>query len=336
MPDPKKSHEQKIRTLFSTLATSDLGHYLKIGGFSLLGLLAINIHGWIKRGWVFPDHTTITESVMIFPASYLFTLPFSFLLLIRALNRQEKIQTRFSLGVLIASLVLFIIGFNINAKKHDDIAAIFLATSIVLGLFIMVPFLAFCHRVRSSPVLGAVAAFGSCVSCLYNLFDTFLFERLCQSTAFVVYCMLHSIGFQIGVNVSDGENVRLFSRYYMLAVYRPCSGIEGIFMFQFLLSAILMFDWPIFRRMHLIEMYLVGFLYMFLVNCLRIASLFTIAYFASMPDASEAMQEWRGAPKQMFHSFAGQIYYFIAFTVFAMIVYKRAIRAAAKARAVRQ
>ena len=147
----------------------------------------------------------------------------------------------------------------------------------------------------------------------------------------------------VGVDVGQG-NLRIYdtlhpikmmvlSKYFVVEVYRTCSGLEGMSLFIFLLSIIFLLDWRIFRQVRILEIYLIGILYMFFINAVRIASVFSVGYHAWDPAASGFAKSLRGAPIELFHSFVGHIYYLTAFAIFAAIMYRRCIKYLEKSKA---
>jgi exosortase/archaeosortase family protein len=242
--------------------------------------------------------------------------------MLSTLEKERKLTEIFSYKMCFASILCFLAASWLNVFHHWQVIATIAFSGTTCGLFVFVPcseFLGMARRRRKLSMIALIAA-SSCF--LYNMFDYYLFESLCKSSGLFIYWVMHGLGFEVGVSLGDGKNVTLSSPYFTIQVHRSCSGIEGMFLFQFLLSSIILIDWPVFESSSLIEFYLAGFIYMFAVNCLRIASIFSLGYFASKPDASQFMKSLRGLPIKMFHSFAGEIYYLIAFVIFASLLYK--------------
>src|SRR5258706_13246147 len=103
----------------------------------------------------------------------------------------------------------------------------------------------------------------------------------------------------------------LGSANFAVQLQPPCSGLEGIFLFMFLLSGMILLDWQWFKRFRLLDIYLVAIVFMFFVNALRITVYVIIGHWANAPDAGEFAQSLGDLPLAMFHSLAGGVLYLI-------------------------
>src|SRR5262249_26340809 len=111
-----------------------------------------------------------------------------------------------------------------------------------------------------------------------------------------------------------------------LRLYPACSGLEGVFLFYFLLAAMMLIDWRLFSSRRVLAYFLIAFIYMFFLNAFRITALFMVGDCAWRPDASAFAVSFRDWPLMMFHDWVGWLVYLSAFLLFAAIVYLRLMR----------
>ena len=326
-----------IDAIKQAFAASDMAGYLKIASLSALGLGLLLIFSWTPRTtfvWV-PRHFIPVGRgwswfVITFPVSHLLSIPAAFVLWLYAWRRDYTFTMRFSFTAFLASYIGFMVAAGLNASQYRSTVMCFALLGTLAGLAVFIDIKQLLRPAMQDWKLTLIALLTASISALYNLLENQTWERLCRSTASMVYWLLHSFGFEIGLTIGSDKNhipiTTISSKAFVLQVYRPCSGMEGIFLFLFLLSAIFVIDWPLFKRSRIIEIYLIGIIYMFLVNVLRIASLYALGYFAWQPDASAFMQSLRATPIEIFHSVAGEIYDFIAFVFFALVLYRNAAK----------
>lgn len=155
----------------------------------------------------------------------------------------------------------------------------------------------------------------------YKLISIILWRHLCRATGIVV---AHILAFSDpGIAVINTPGVIILSApHFQLRLFDGCSGIEGMFLFAFLLSTLLLFDWPLFRARDCLWLYLAGLLGVFFLNAIRITALFLLGVWAWRPDAGPLAIASRDLPLTLFHSFAGWALYLAAFAVFAMWLYR--------------
>ncbi len=71
--------------------------------------------------------------------------------------------------------------------------------------------------------------------------------------------------------------------HFTVIIYPGCSGMEGVFIFCFLFSVILLLDWHLFSKWHVFEIYAWGMMYMLMwIN--------TFAYYLFF---SSSQLDWR-------------------------------------------
>ena len=167
-----------------------------------------------------------------------------------------------------------------------------------------------------------VAFIGASEAFNYYWLQETLWIKICGWVAQVAYSFLHLWGMDITYN-SRGDHFTLFSPYFQIRIYADCSGVEGIFLFNFMLSAIFLLTTGIcLLKRRILVYYLLGIIYMFCINILRISAYFAFGYWAYRPDAWGLMQVTRGVPLYLFHTYVGWILYLIAFRIFALCLYR--------------
>ncbi len=297
-------------------------YYLTIGSIMLSGLLLLQIMQWLNM----PTLKLSSDDILWFtaPSLYFLSFPIAFLFLIYALREKKRFAISFSPVACAVSVVCFMLSAGLNIKTYHSAVAILSFSGCVAGAFVFINFREFITQALVDKRQSSVALIGASASAIYSIMDNYLWQRISYSSANTSQWLLELMNMEMksGVHKNGKElAATLYSDYFTLIVYRPCSGLEGIFLFIFLLSIAVLFDWKILKRIKLIETYLIGFIFMYLGNVLRIVSLFLLGHFAHAPDASPQLAYMRGLPSHIFHSFIGQIYYVIIFMIFAKLLY---------------
>jgi exosortase/archaeosortase family protein len=307
--------------------------YAKIISFPLTGMLTLLITTWINRGFIEPEGDKWATLIITSPTCYVLTLPAAFLIWLHTMRGDQPLKPYFSLPAALLSLWGFTAaaGFRFlkDIELHEFCSIVFAIYGTLAGLFVSVSFEECRGYAQQQKGRTVLAVFAAATAALYRIFDEKLWYHMCHSSGLVVYWMLHA--FHVPINITAMEdNIMLFSQHFTMHLHGPCSGLEGVFIFMFLLSVLMMIDWPLFKRLPVLEIYLLGFIYMFFMNTLRIASLFLIGYRAMEPDASAFMHSMRDAPLQVFHSLAGAVYYMVASGIFLSVLYKKAVTGTVK------
>lgn len=180
---------------------------------------------------------------------------------------------------------------------------------------------------RLSPGAALIAGFAACCAKLYYAFSREFWELMCRHSALLVEKMLWLTTIDVQVRARIGRPIIVKSDDFTLRIFKPCSGLEGIFLFYFLLCLVLLIDWKLFVGRRWWLYFVVGGFYMFFFNGLRIVSLFVLGHWAWQPDATPFQISLRGQPLEIFHSFVGWTYYLIAFSLFTSVIYRHASRA---------
>jgi len=301
--------------------------YLSIGCVVLAGMLTLFFFQWASEGrWMLKAHSRVVElSAQFLP------VPFAFLAWVYVMERMEKFKLSFSPVFCILSMECF---FAVQmARPWYDLSQWLLGAAIIAGFFVLVPFMEAMRRIWQQPRPAFVALFAATAAFNYYALLRSVWEIMCTGTANVVYGVMKLFGYNVGMRVeflrSEGVGrsvIRISSPDFGVLVFPDCSGLEGIFLFGFLLSVMLLLDWELFKRKSILLLYAFGAVYMFFMNALRIFVFFSIGYWAYRPGAWEWMQSLRGAPIMLFHSYIGWVFYLIAFGVFAWWMYRSAGR----------
>jgi len=323
------SNLKKIKDSYHRIMPPSLGpglpYYLRVGFVPVMGLIVLLALKWIERGYIQPFEDDGGIDFVPAPVIYLLSLPAGFLFWLYALREEKHFALSFSPIAALLSAAGFIIAASLKMTTHHwEITACALAACIA-GCFIFISFKEFYrHAFRDQcKALIALIAMGS--SAAYSAMDYHMWQRMAFSAASSSKWLLEIFGIDITASVTKHKGqhsaATLTSENFTILVYQPCSGLEGIFLFTFLLSIVILLDWKLFKGIHFIETYLIGFIFMYLANVLRISSLFVFGHIAHAPDASPLLASMQGMPVHIFHSFIGQIYYLLVFMVFAYILY---------------
>lgn len=298
-------------------------YYLTIGSITFAGLLVMQIARWINA----QNIEQTSDGIVWFtaPSLYFLSLPIAFLFWIYALRDVHRFTLSFSLPACIASVIGFMLASGLDLKEHHALVIIFSLLGCLAGCFTFISWQAFRHYAFRDERMTCVAIIGMFASGMYCVMDSYMWERMAYSAALSSKFVLELLGLDMDIGVY--KRIKLYpatvlsSDNFTIMVYQPCSGLEGIFLFIFLLSLVLLLDWKMFLNLRLIETYLIGFIFMYVANILRIVSLFTLGHNANAPDASPLMASMKGLPMHIFHSFVGQLYYILAFMVFTHVLY---------------
>ncbi len=303
-----------------------LRYYLTIGNVPIMGILMLIILKWVARGCINPENCVPIGEYSYFssPGVYLLSIPGAFIFWVYSLRDHVVLSLQPSIPTALLSMVCFMIAASLDIKTYMAAAIITGAAGSVIGCFAYLDCRKFCRHAFAERRRTIVAMIGTGSSAAYALCDRLLWEKMCQATAASCEWLLRTLGYTISVGVTMDDSKQaatLTSEYFTVIVYKACSGIEGVFLFTFLLSLVLLMDWKLLKKLHLIETYLIGFIFMYGMNVLRITSLFLVGHYAYMPNASPLMASMQGFPLHAFHSAVGQVYYFLAFMLFSSVMY---------------
>jgi exosortase/archaeosortase family protein len=200
----------------------------------------------------------------------------------------------------------------------------FLAIAIITGLFVLAPFAECLRRAIHNPRLTFTAFVAGSAVCNYYWLMNTLWSLMCGWTTKMVYAILHFCGANVNVKATiHNHQFQLASPYFNIVIYPPCNGLEGIFLFVFMLSVLFIFDWRYFADRSILRLYIGGIAYMFIVNALRISAFFTLGYWAYNPGAWEWVRAFQAAPLVLFHTYAGWVVYLGAFCAFVNYLYAK-------------
>lgn len=281
-----------------------------------------------------PEGPRFSLTRIVHPESLL-PVPFAFFMWFWLMDCEQEfhLKPRWLTGA--ASLLLMAIAADPADHVHGPGQAAALALGTLLGLFCFAAPGECLRRAPAQPRLLLVTLALALSSVGFYATVLYLWYPMSRSTALIVYYLLDAAGMEISVHAFErmGKTMlkpalELSTAEFSVTILPMCSGLEGIFIFCFLLSATLLLDWKLLSRMRLLELYLAGFLLMFLMNVLRIALIFLIGVWGKQPDAPS----WaKRIGLQMFHSHAGWIFYLLAFGLFVTALYRFAGRLAAGA-----
>ena len=301
--------------------------YIKVCAYPLMGLLTMLGIAWLNRGWI--DPYSVNKPALFFiilPVTYYLSIPIAFSIWLYAIREHHYFNTRYFNGALcLCVMVCFMVATGGNWHIYPHIDTVFGLLAVLGGCFIFVHPKAFFRHAFFDRRLATVAVIGVTASATYTLLEYELWQTLCLSAARACQKLLALFDIETSISLVRmrwNVPVLLSSQQFNILVYQPCSGFEGIFLFIFLLSALLMIDWKMLRILPITELYMIGIIYMHGMNVLRIFSLFLLGYYANAPDAPPWLARQKDVAVDVLHSYIGQIYYIIAFMLFSYIMYR--------------
>jgi exosortase/archaeosortase family protein len=174
----------------------------------------------------------------------------------------------------------------------------------------------FFKRIGRYPYEALFSVFSGSLFYLFHLSIHYLWRYLSRSVTLIVYGLLKLFGFDM-TYASDGYT--LAHPLFSASVGPACSGLEGIFLFLFLFTLILFVDWERYSKKKALAIYLVGMLYMFMLNILRVTVFFIAAIWAT--------QKWGSSQAShlfvwFFHANVGWIFYLIGIIIFFAVLFR--------------
>lgn len=259
------------------------------------------------------------------PAEFV-PVPIAFLLWVYCMERSEKFTLSFSPFFCAVSIAGFFI--RESTIRYFDAHAIGMLIGVVAGFFVLLSLREVVRRIVHNPRPTFVALMGGFAAYNYYALMFSMWDRMCDWTTQLVYGMLQLFGFDAtSAAINQGRTMMLINSPHFNIIINPgCNGLEGIFLFNFMLSVMLLLDWGLFKHRSILLLYVFGVFYMFFMNSLRIFLFFTLGYWAYNPDAWGWIQEFKGTPVYLFHSYVGWVFYLIAFGIFAAVLYSDAAR----------
>lgn len=298
-----------------------LRRYGSIGSISLPVVLTLFCFQAIIQGrWTWLPSTDYLATHLPQLSAQFLPLPFLFFLWLRIVEGKSLIATKYSPLACIISVICLTVTQEF-IKSPTLIQCLF-AISIVTGLFVLLPFSECVKRAKEHRLATLVAFVAATAPSNFYWLTEILWRQMCSWTTFCVYHILHVFTDQVHLGKGDWEDTSFIikSPYLIMKVYPGCSGLEGIFLFSFMLSVYFLYDWDYFKNRKIIRLYLIGLIYMFAVNCLRIVTYFAVGYWANNPDAWLWVQEFKGTPVVLFHTYIGWVYYIIAFVLYCIVL----------------
>ncbi len=308
----------KAPDCFNTPFMLHLRRVCKSGGVSLAIALAYFAFCALNGEW----HFVQVHAQHVAPRAVEFApIPIMFILWVRAVEQKTPFQLRFSpIATGLCALALVLMNSNIDAAPLPRCT--FLA-AILSSLFVFVPFKQVIRQITQNKRLSVVALIGATSAVNYYWLMLTIWFAMCRWTTMGAYALLKLLDLNAVavVHPITDTTIALISRYFQVWVNIGCNGLEGVFLFNFMLAATLLFDWKLLHKYSITLLFCTGVLYMFLMNVLRITVFFIIGYWAYKPGAWSFMHLLQGAPLALFHSYVGWVFYLFAFALFMGLLY---------------
>lgn len=181
--------------------------------------------------------------------------------------------------------------------------------------------------------LGIVAVAAMCPSA-YWMLNVKIWIHLASITVTLVRGLLWLCGIPTAVSFEKDANEHgMILNYYgnvsspdfTIQIASQCGGLEGVLLFLFLLSALFLYDWPLFSKVkRLWAIYLVTIPFVLTANVVRITGILIYAKVQAGLNRTAVS----AATVEMFHSNIGWVTYSVAFALFLPLVYRWARRSA--------
>ncbi len=193
-----------------------------------------------------------------------------------------------------------------------DLGVLTLGSSLIIFLDLA----ALVHRIKKYAWEALFGLFAGSLFYLFHLSIHYLWPFLSTAVTFIVYTLLNLMG--LGMTMGT-DQYTLSHPLFSAKVAAACSGLEGIFLFIFLFSLILIVDWGSYTLKKALLIYCLGILFMFFLNVLRVTIFFTAAIWAT--------QQWgQGEASQLFvwffHANVGWVFYLIGIAIFFSILFR--------------
>lgn len=298
-----------------------IGRMCKISFFPLMAMAFIAFTQAVYHPgpvWI-EDHSPVHLSVIIMASNLLFNVLDN--------NPDEPIPLSISTGFVVIWLValygcfwgLSVQGFN----APGPLAAGFAGS--ISGFFALVPVKHFYHRAKYAlrPVIIAIIAAICPAAYWYSNLPFWMHSSPLTVKAVMILLKIANIPVtmteELRLNHQDKPYdyfVHLSSPAFDIGIGSYCDGLEGVFLFFCLISAVTLLNWQIFSRVkHLWAVYLMAIPFVLFVNVLRIVGivLYVEQVITDRPGSAASVAV------EAFHSNVGWMLYFAAFVVFLSI-----------------
>ncbi len=186
----------------------------------------------------------------------------------------------------------------------------------VSSFLVLLNFKELYEKIIRHPAEVYFSFFAGSLFLLFHLANRYLWSWLAAFITIVVYTLLNFVGF----DMQPAESRHLHHPLFFASIDASCSGLEGIFLFIFLFSLILLVDWEKYTPKKAALIYLAGIVYMLFLNILRITIFFMGAVWASdiwgQSSASEVFI-W------LFHANIGWVFYVVGIVIFFALLLRQ-------------
>ncbi len=221
--------------------------------------------------------------------------------------------------VLFSALMRFfdLIAVKAGPRVASAFMLFFFTITIASSLLVLVRTVEWKTRYYGAQRQTLAVALGIFFLTIYPYIIEYYWRYLAQWVGVSVYYTLKTMGMDVSYRM--GQTLFLHHRVLTARVMKPCSGLEGIFLFLFTFTLVWGFDKGRLSFNRRIAAYVGGVLLMFSLNIARIVAFFGF----SVGLARTALGREPGQVLQaLFHSGVGLVFYFVGIAAFLYVVYR--------------
>ncbi len=205
----------------------------------------------------------------------------------------------------------------VGAKASSYILLALFAATLMSSLLVLVPFSEWKLRFVANKRPTLAVLLGIFFLAIYPFIINYYWKHIARLVGVCVYHALNLLG--MDVRYQMGHTLFLQHRVLTAQFMKPCSGLEGIFLFLFAFTIVWGFDKGRLSLQKRIAAYAGGVLFMFSLNIARIVAFFAFSIGLSRTSLDRRPEVMLRA---LFHSGVGLAFYLVGIAAFLYFVYR--------------
>lgn len=254
-------------------------------------------------------------------------------LLLQLLERQgpKPFSYAFSWTAFLCSEALLLAAVLRSQPQADSVALLIAVSCCMASFFVFVPWGETFARLRRNLNAGLVTLVAAASPAVYIWFGSALWRATSAGTIWLSSVFIRLAGIDISVDYGQQFMRRfkmwdsyaiIFSSHFKLMIFTPCSGMEGIMLFLYVLSLFLLADWAFLTAaLPILPLALAGVIFMLALNALRIAAIYVYAQWLGASGAGANTQQ---AMVELLHTNIGWVIDSAAIIAFLFFAYRYA------------